>query len=239
VLADEPAEPHALPKLLAIYARLNKKKEWLALVEQAIAVVDNVAERSALRLEQARTLTGRKGGDARAIEVLRELLLDEPGHAEAFALLSELLERNRRHDELAELLSSELDAAVERRDTAYADVLASRLITAYERGDRLGDALDVCSRALEFAPDDAELGRTLLRLAEATGEPDRIADALERLLSRERGPRATELGKRLVKIREEQGDEAGAERALELACVASPDDPALLEGLIARLEARG
>jgi tetratricopeptide (TPR) repeat protein len=239
VLRDEPAEPNALPRLIALYARLGKKKEWLALVEQAIAVVDNVAERSALRLEQARTLMGRKGGDTRAVDVLRDLLLDDPSNAEAFALLSELLERNERHDEHAELLSGELDAAVERNDTAYGVVLAGRLVGALERAGRLADALDVCARGLDLVPDDPELGATLLRLAEATGESERIADALERLLTRERGPRAVELGKRLVKLREEQGDEAGAERALELACVASPDDPALLEGLIDRLEARG
>jgi tetratricopeptide (TPR) repeat protein len=239
VLHDEPAEPHALRKLLALYARLGRKKEWLALVEQAIAVVDNVGERSTLRLEQARAFMGRKSGDTRAVDVLRDLLLDDPGNAEAFSLLAELLERNGRHDELAELLSGELDAAVERRDTMGAVTIASRLLGAFERAGRLPEALDVCGRALDLAPDDPDLGATLLRLAEATGEPERIADALERLLARERGPRATELGKRLVKIREQQGDEAGAERALELACVASPHDPALLEGLVSRLEARG
>jgi len=239
ILRDDPAEPTALPRLLALYARLGKRKEWLALVEQAIAIVDNVSERSALRLEQARALTERKGGDGRAIEVLRDLLLDEPGHPEALAFLAELLERAKRFDELAELLSSELDAAVERNELVAAVDVCIRLVAAFERAGRLSDALDACVRGLDLAPEDVVLGDMLLRLAEATGDAERIGDALERLLARERGPRAGELGKRLVKLREEQGDEAGAERALELACVASPDDPALLEGLIARLEARG
>jgi tetratricopeptide (TPR) repeat protein len=239
VLRDEPADSTALPRLLALYSRHGRKKEWLALVEQAIAVVENVSERSALRLEQARVLSEKKGGDGRAIEVLRDLLLDEPGRADALGLLAELLERNRRHDELAELLSSELDSAVERGDNATASAIAVRLIAAYERAERIPEAIDACTRALDLTPADDELSATLLRLAEATGDTDRVADAIERLLARERGPRATELGKRLVQIREEQGDEAGAERALELACIASPDDPALLDGLIAKLEARG
>jgi tetratricopeptide (TPR) repeat protein len=239
VLAEEPGEPVALPRLLALYSRLGKKKEWLALVEQAIGVVETVAERSALRLEQARVLTERKNGTERAIDVLRDLLLDEPGRPEAVSLLADLLERTKRFDQLSELLSSEVDAAVERQDWGQVVAVSTRLIGAFEQAGRVPDGIEACLRALDAAPGNPELSVTLLRLAEATGEHDRIGDALERLLAFERGPRAAELGRRLVQIREEQGDEAAVERALELACVASPEDPALLEGLIGKLEARG
>ncbi|HEX5101082.1 MAG TPA: tetratricopeptide repeat protein, partial [Polyangiaceae bacterium] len=114
-----------------------------------------------------------------------------------------------------------------------------RQSAALERAGRVPDALEVCLRALDVVPGDAELAAALLRLAESTKESERIGDAIERLLGFERGPRAAELGRRLVQIREVQGDEAAVERALELACVASPEDPDLLEALIQKLEARG
>jgi tetratricopeptide (TPR) repeat protein len=76
-------------------------------------------------------------------------------------------------------------------------------------------------------------------LAEASGDAERTADALERLLETERGPEAAERAQRLVQLREKLGDQDGAERALELACIVSPGDVQLLEGLLARLEQRG
>jgi golgin subfamily B member 1 len=239
ILRDDPAESRALGPLLALYARLGKQKDWLALVEQAISVVETVAERSALRLQQARALMGKAKGDARAIEVLRDVLLDEPSRPDAVELLVELLEKGSRNDELAELLSSELDGAFDRGDPNAVVGIALRLAAVLERTGRIDDALEAGRRALEAQPDNGELAKTMLRLAEASGDPERLAEALERVLQTERGPEAARLGQRLVELREKQGDDAGAERALELACIASPGDVALLEGLLTRLEERG
>lgn len=239
VLKEDPSDPRALTPLLGLYARLGKQKEWLSLVEQAIGVVESVAERSALRLDQARALMGKAKGDARAVEVLRDLLLDEPSRPEAVDLLATLLEKASRHDELAELLSSELDGAFERRDSAAIASIALRLVGVLEKAGRPEDAYEAARRTLESQPDHAELVRTLLRLAEASGDAERTADALERLLETERGPEAAERAQRLVQLREKLGDQDGAERALELACIVSPGDVQLLEGLLARLEQRG
>ncbi|HEY3496461.1 MAG TPA: tetratricopeptide repeat protein, partial [Polyangiaceae bacterium] len=239
ILKDDPSEPRALTPLLDLYGRLGKQKEWLGLVEHAIGVVESVSERSTLRIAQARALMGKAKGDARAIDVLRDLLLDEPSRPDAVELLATLLEKASRHDELAELLSSELDGAFERRDDAAVTNVALKLMGALERAGRLEDALEAGRRALEVQPENAEIARTMLRLAEASGDAERTADALERVLSTERGPDAAALAQKLVALREKLGDEAGAERALELACIASPGDVELLEGLVSRLEIRG
>ncbi len=239
VLAEDSSEQRAFVPLLGVYERLGQRDAWLSLVEQAIGAVVSVTERSALRLRQARALAAKKSGVKRAIDVLGDLLLDEPGHREAFDLLSELLERAGRFVELAEHMARELDGAFERNETAAIAELAPRLIAAYEQAGAAREAADVCARALDVMKDDRELVRLLLRLAEATGEVDRIADALERLLTVERGPAAGGIGRRLATLREAQGDAAGAQRALELAHLANPTDEEIQKALFGQLEASG
>jgi tetratricopeptide (TPR) repeat protein len=239
VLDDEPAEPRALGPALALYRKLGKKKEWLARVEHAIALVETVEERSALRLEQAQALLEQKGGERKAIEVLEELVLDDPGRREASELLAKLYEKAGRHDDLARLLGADLDAAAERGDHETSAAVGIRLTEILEKAGKVDEAADVARRALAGAPDNRDLAATVLRLAESTGDTRSIADALERLLAVERGPDAAELGRRLASLREELGDAKGVERALELACIASPDDAELLESLLSRFEARG
>jgi tetratricopeptide (TPR) repeat protein len=242
VLALDPAEGAAFRPLLALHAKSGKRDAWLSLVEQTIGIVEDVSERSGLRLEQARALAEKKSGVKRAIDVLNDLLIDEPGRPEAFELLADLLARAGREGELADLLARELDSAWERGDAPAARTLASKLVATLERAGKAVEAAEICQRALDFGSGetpDPELARTLLRLAEATGEVDRIADALERVLKVESGSTAGEIGKRLATLREAQGDDAGAERALELAAAANPEDAELRKTLIARLEASG
>jgi tetratricopeptide (TPR) repeat protein len=243
VLELDPTEAAAFRPLLTLHAKLGKRDAWLALAEQTIGVVENVAERTALRLDQARALSEKKSGVKRAIDVLNDLLADDPGRPEAFELLADLLERAGREDELADLLVRELDAAFERGDAPAARGLGTKLVAALERTGKILEAAEICQRALDFATRDGshdpELARTLLRLAEATGEVDRIAEALERVLRVETGEAAGEIGKRLATLREAQGDDAGAERALELAAAANPEDAELRKTLIQRLEASG
>jgi len=239
VVSADPSEARAFRPLLGLYQRSGKRDAWLKLVDDSIGVVESVTERSTLRLEQARALSEKKKGVERAIEVLNDLLHDEPGRLDAFELLADLLGRAGRQDELADLLGRELDGAWERKDVESARVLSVKLIATLEHAGRGPDAADVCARALKALPKDAELAKTQLRLAEATGEVDRIADALEQVLAVEEGARAAEIGSRLATLREAQGDEEGAVRALELASAANPEDAELRKALIVRLEASG
>jgi tetratricopeptide (TPR) repeat protein len=243
VLSLDSAEAAAFRPLLALYSKLGKRDSWLALVEQTIGVVENAAERSALRLDQARTLAEKKNGVKRAIDVLNDLLADDPGRPEAFELLAALLERAGREDELADLLAREFDAAWERNDAPAVRALAVKLVATLERAGKTIEAAEICQRALDFGAgagtSDPELARNLLRLAEATGEVDRIAEALDRVLQFETGPSAGEVGKRLATLREAQGDIAAAERALEQAAAQNPEDVELRRTLIERLEAGG
>jgi tetratricopeptide (TPR) repeat protein len=64
------------------------------------------------------------------------------------------------------------------------------------------------------------------------------ADAMEALLRVETGSTAADLGRRLAALREELGEESAAERALELASSACPEDDELRELIVSRYAER-
>ncbi|HVJ15439.1 MAG TPA: tetratricopeptide repeat protein, partial [Polyangiaceae bacterium] len=237
LLQDQPGDREVWQPLLALYRRTSQHERWVQLIQQTVPIVESASERNALRLEQARVQI-EQGGGAGAIDALKEILLEEPGQSEAAGLLLDLLEREGREDELSELIARELDMAKDRSDGATIAVLSLKLITLHEKKRRLDDALDVCRAALEWAKEERPLLEAQVRLTEAAGDPMQAADALEALLRIERGKAAAKLGRKLAALREELGEEGAAERALELASAAYPEDEALRELIIRRYSER-
>jgi golgin subfamily B member 1 len=237
ILADQPGDREAWQPLMALYRRTDQGDLWVELIQQTVPIVESPSERNALRLEQAKVEIER-GGANQAIEALKEILLEEPGQTEAARLLLDLLEREGREDELSELISRELDMAKDRGDGATIAVLSLKLISLHEKHHRVDEALDVCRAALEWAKDERPLLEGLVRLSEIAGDPMQLADAMEGLLRVERGATAASLGRRLSALREELGEEGAAERALELASAACPEDESLREVIIARYSKR-
>lgn len=238
ILREQPGDREAWMPLLSLYRRSGRMDRWVLLLNQTVPAVESPAERNMLRLEQARVLT-ESGNFAPAIDALKEILLEEPTQSEAAELLSDLLERESREEELAELLGNELDRAKDRRDTAAIVRLSLKLLRVLDKQRRYSDALDVCRSALEWSPSDRDLLDRQLRLCEAAGDPVAIADALEGLLNVEKGSRAAEIGRKLAALREELGEPEAAERALERASAACPDDEELRELILSRYSARG
>jgi tetratricopeptide (TPR) repeat protein len=232
--AEDPGDVRVSRPLLMLYGKLGRTDAWLELAEHVIPAVETAEERSGLRLELARALLERGGSLDTAIDALRDLLLDQPGHLEASGLLSELLERAGRFDELSQLLSIEIESAVERGDANATHRHSTRLVAVLELAGRLEDAMSVCTAALDRVPDDRHLLVACVRIAEGIGDAERLGDALERTLSVERGPTASELSRRLAALRTENNDAVGAERALELGFLGNPEDEELLEILVER-----
>ncbi len=237
LLEQQAADREIWEPLLELYRRTNQTEKWVALIERTVPIVETAQERNALRLEQARVLVER-GGSKQAISALKEILAEEPGQPQAAHLLSDLLEREGREQELAELLKSELDIAKDRSDVETITRLSFKLLRLLEKRKRIDEALDVARAGLEWKGDDRQLLTALVRLSERSGDPMQIADALESQLKVETGPAAADLGRRLSALREELGEPEAAERALELASAACPDDQALREVIIARYSAR-
>jgi tetratricopeptide (TPR) repeat protein len=238
LLAPDPADRSIWQPLLELVRRLADSDRLVQLVSRITPVVEDAAERSALRIEQVNALLGQPARAGEVITLLQDIISDDPSQRDAARVLSELLEREGRSGELSSLLASQIDQAKDARDVAAVVQLSLRLVGNLEREGRLVEALDVCRAALEWEPSQQELLQSVLRLAEATGDALAISDALEGLLRTSRGEAAAALARRLSAMREELGDPEGAERALAMGFEAHPRDSALRDLLVVRFSDR-
>ncbi len=238
LLAPDPADRSIWQPLLELVRKLGDSERLVQLVSRITPVVDDAAERSALRIEQVNALLGQPTRAGEVITLLQEIISDDPSQRDAARVLSELLEREGRSGELSALLASQIDQAKDVRDVSAIVQLSLRLVSNLEREGRLVEALDVCRAALEWEPSQQELLHSVLRLAEATGDALAISDALEGLLRTAQGETAAGLARKLSAMREELGDPDGAERALAMGFEANPRDSALRDLLVVRFSDR-
>src|SRR6478736_594514 len=238
LLAPDPADRSIWMPALDLTRKPGDSVRLVQLVSRITPVVEDAAERSALRIEQVNALLGQPSRAGEVITLLQEIISDDPSQRDAARVLSELLEREGRSGELSSLLASQIDQAKDARDVSAIVQLSLRLASNLEREGRLAEALDVCRGALEWDPSQQELLQTILRLAEASGDALRISDALEGLLRTTQGDAAATLARRLSAMREELGDPEGAERALAMGFEANPRDSALRDLLVVRFTDR-
>ncbi len=238
VLSADPADRTVWEPLLGLLRTLGDSERLVKLVSRITPLVDDAAERSALRIEQVNALLPQPARAAEVIGLLQDIIADDPAQRDAARVLSELLAREGRSDELSALLTSEIDRAKDARDVPQVVQLSLRLAGILQNEGRVADALDVCRSALEWEPSQQELLQTVLTLAEATGDAVLISDALEGLLRTSHGEAAAALGRRLSTMREELGDPEGAERALTLGFEANPRDSSLRDLLVVRFTER-
>ncbi|MES1178928.1 MAG: tetratricopeptide repeat protein [Myxococcales bacterium] len=238
LLAAEPADRSIWEPLLALTRTLGDSDRLVRLISRITPVVEDAAERSALRIEQVNALLPQPARAGEVIVLLQEIISDDPAQRDAARVLSELLAREGRSGELSALLTSEIDRAKDARDVPAIVQLSLRLVGILEGEGRLAEALDVCRSALEWEPMQRELLQGVLRLAEATGDAIQISDALEGLLRTSHGEEAAALARKLSTMREELGDPEGAERALTLGFEANPRDSSLRDLLLVRFTER-
>jgi len=238
LLAPDPADRSIWQPLLDLVRKLADSERLVQLVSRITPVVDDAAERSALRIEQVNALLGQPARAGEVIALLQDIITDDPSQRDAARVLSELLEREGRSGELSTLLAGQIDQAKDARDVSAVVQLSLRLVGNLEREGRLPEALDVCRAALEWDPSQQELLQSVLRLAEATGDALAISEALEGLLRTTQGEAAAALARKLSAMREELGDPEGAERALAMGFEANPRDSALRDLLVVRFSDR-
>ena len=238
LLQPNPADRTIWEPLLALLRKLGDAERMVQLVSRITPLVDDPAERSALRIEQVNALLPQPSRANEVIALLQDIIQDDPAQRDAARVLSELLEREGRTSELSALLTSEIDRAKDTRDVPTIVQLSLRLIGILERNGQPLTALDVCRSALEWDPSRVELLESVLRLAETTGDALLISDALEGLLRTAQGDSAAALARKLSAMREDLGDSEGAERALSLGFEANPRDSSLRDLLLVRFSER-
>ncbi|HET7541394.1 MAG TPA: tetratricopeptide repeat protein [Polyangiaceae bacterium] len=238
LLAPDPTDRSIWQPLLELVRKLGDSQRLVQLLARITPLIEDPAERSALRIEQVNALLGQPARASEVIALLQDIITDDPSQRDAARVLSELLEREGRSGELTALLASQIDQAKDAHDVSGVVQLSLRLASNLEHEGRLAEGLEVCRAALEWAPSQRELLETVLRLAEATGDALTISDALEGLLRTSQGEAAAALARKLSAMREELGDPEGAERALAMGFEANPRDSALRDLLVVRFSDR-
>src|SRR5262249_52248647 len=133
----EPQDRDAWEMLLDVYRRLEDWSKLVALVARVVEFVDDLGERSKLRLERVRVQMQKlKLSDEDAAQELRDIVDENATQVDAAILLGSILERSGREDDLANLLASQLDAAKDRQDAEAISSLSRRLGQLLERRDR-------------------------------------------------------------------------------------------------------
>ena len=140
LLEEDSSDEQAVSALTALYEKLGKKAELLALERRRVADAPTAERRIELRLSVSRIQ--RSLGDAvGAASTLRENLAESPRHAESFRELARLFEETERFGELTDLLAPQAELALEAgAKTEAADAWAARRRAGGGIGSRTGTA---------------------------------------------------------------------------------------------------
>jgi tetratricopeptide (TPR) repeat protein len=228
----DPADRDVWEPLAGVYRRLGDARKLADLLGRVAEYVEDARERARLRLERVRTMSqGLALHDDEAAALLREIVDEDPTQVDAALMLAAILERTGEHEELAALLARQMDAAKDRGDASSVGSLALRLGRLVEPKDGI-QARNVYYTGLEWEPQSRDLLFALSELLEqGEGDAGERADVLERRLALETGAAAESLALTIAQARSDLGDEAGAERALELGFRAHPTSTLLRDRL--------
>ena len=217
--------------LLDVYRRTSDFDKLVGLIQEIVGYIDDVAERSKLRLERVKvSMEKLRLSDEDAATELREIVDEDPAQVDGAILLGSILERSGREEDLVELLGKQLDAAKDRQDADAVGSLSRRLGQLLEGRDR-AQARDIYYAALDWDPRAKEVLLALESLHEQDGEADQKADVMERRLAMEQGEAAEKLALALSELRRAAGDAEAALRTLEIGFKAAPQSRDLRERL--------
>jgi len=238
LLERDPTTREAWQPLAEIHRKLGNHEALDRLVEETLDGLQDPADRNWLRLQRATMLLDIEDRRDDAVEVLREILMEDPEHHQATEMLVTCFSEEGNEEGLIELLRNGLMAAQSRNDPD-AIAAASLRLGKHIEGNSPVEALAVYQSALESSPDNRDLLQALLDHTDVEEEPQEAADIMERLLAVETGDRAAELTRSLIAIYESRDDEEGILRALQLGFQRSPTDEALRQRLEETYRARG
>jgi tetratricopeptide (TPR) repeat protein len=237
ILDTDPSDASAAAALRALYSDGGHDRELSKLLLRLIDVATTKEARSALRLDLAKLYADRFQAPEDAIEALRGVLDEEPSHAQAVLRLSNMYEQTGRDVELADLLRSQLDAARDRKDVTAELSLLVRLGEVQER--RLGDATaaqQTYEEVLERDPSHRAALEAIARMTEKRADWQRASEALAKLVGLSTDANGVRWAIRLAEAREQMGDAAGAEEALQRGLKLDPKNTGLRATLRARWE---
>ncbi len=221
LLEIQPGNRSVWEPLSDIYLKLGNIEGFECLVEETMYSMEDTGNRNTLRLKWARLLLHEEGREGDAVDVLKNILLDEPGHTEALALLSEYYQISGREEELMDLLRDRFNSAVERHAVEEVKGLAIEL------GRQMHGApasQELYRRALEVVVDDKDILLALIKTLDPQADAEERIKLLERTLTSETGDSAAVLTMQVVAAYREMGDHESATRTLKTGFERSPSN---------------
>jgi golgin subfamily B member 1 len=213
---DEPNDSEASTALRGLYARANRFDDLGRLLERLIDMAESPSARSVLRMELAKLSEERFQALDTAIDLLRAVLDDEPGRGDAVVALSELYEKTKRDEDLADLLASQISGAQERGDIAAELSFQVRLGEVYD--SRLADrqrAIDTYRAVLARDARHSGALEALARLLQSENRLPEAAEVLDQLLTASSGEAAVARALELSAVEQKLGSQEKAALALE------------------------
>ena len=187
----DPTDLEAIIALDRLYGKAERWLDQMQILERAAELVDDATEQVALRYRIGRLWETELGDTLRAIESYRDVLSRDFQHAETIAALDRIAHGDTEPMAAAEVLAPLYEQLAEwTRLVDLYEVMAKnqedpeqkiarmhQIAEIYER--QLGEhdqAFDVYARALEVDPAEEATLENLERLAEVTGEWQKLAD---------------------------------------------------------------
>ena len=237
LLEEFPDDERAVSALEDLYEKLGRWAELERSLRERLPDA-SPEQRTDIRLRLARVSEVKLGRPELALEQLREVLADTPGHEAAAREFERLLRAAGMHEELASWLEQRADDARAAADPAHASQVLASLATLYEK--QLGDptrAIEALLRILEYGQ-ELPVVRELVRLYDATSQPEQVAEFMELQMGIEPAAQALPTAHALAELATTRlSDPALAQRALLHAHKLAPRDPQTSQKLRAHFEA--
>ena len=208
-LAHDPQNLQALKGLERLYAKLEKYKELLGVLETQLEQAATPRQKIAL-LERIGGIREEEFVQHEsAVEAFERLVEIEPGHDAANTALARLYRHLQRFDDLANTLDRHAKASSD--DDRKRDLLLSAVKVLMVDVGAPERAMELCERVLALAPEDATALDHMARLKAQTGDAAAAIQATERLADNERDPaKKADLWLRAGRLLEDKGDKDGA-----------------------------
>ncbi|MCP4599895.1 MAG: hypothetical protein GY847_05025 [Proteobacteria bacterium] len=234
----DPTARDAWEPLAEIYTNMGDVERLERLSEEVLSSLMEPGDRNTLRLKQGKLLLATPERESEAVDVFKDVLLEDPENAEASTLLAEYFERSGNLDELITMIREQFLGSVERQEIKVIKVTALKLVN-YLQDKQPDEAIAVYRKALEFAVDDRELLQGLLKCLGTENHPAECAEIMEQILKNEEDESAVSYAIEAADIYKALNDDTGALRVLDLGYRRAPANDTIRNSLMDIYKDRG
>lgn len=234
-----PQDAAAMDAIAPLYTRAGRSEEWVALMQEKLAIEADPARQAELRRVIARTLTSLPGREQDALDAWRKVRDDAGGDTETLEALRSLLGKGDEA-ELADVLGAlAATADAESED----DLTGLRMLYVQQAGllDKLGrekEAAAALRAALDADPEHMPSVLRLVALCDAANDHPGLVDALERQMAITEDPALqVPIAERIIKLSRETL--STPERAIPAYTAWVTAEPAALAPLVGLAEVYG